>query len=303
LRLLASAYDTRYSTFGASLDGRIGAILDLDALSNARFSVGTGFRAPLLAERYVTPLSQLQGGLPASVDSNCVAANGNASLDPEHVTTYELGYGRRIASDAALDVSLYRTNLRNPIELAYPLDAGCPGGVAGSAVSGQVVPVNVSNAIYQGGTLRLGKRVGAFFLRAEYGVNAAYPLAFPKSVANPTSGASLVANQQFQGIPIHVATLGAQYERNGYHGAFAVNYRGINNELNAGPYATLSGALGRRVRGVDYSLGFHNLTNAVAGNFTKIGLGVPYPTPSGSLPTDLFVLAPASIDFTITVRK
>ena len=303
VRLLANGYDTRYSTFGASLDGRLGAILAVGARSNVRASVGTGFRAPLLAELYVTPLPELEAGLPGSVDANCVAANGNANERPEHVTTYEFGYSRQVDPATTVDITAYRTNLRNPIELAYPLGSECRGGIAGSAIVGQVIPINISNAVYKGATARIGHRFGSLSARLEYGINIAYPRALPQTVANPTSGANLVENVQFQGIPIHVATLGVQYRRDGYHADVAATYRGINNELNAGPYVAVNGAVGKTFGAIDIALAFTNLTNAFAGPFTHLGAGVPYATPSGALPTDLFLQQPATINFVISVRR
>jgi outer membrane cobalamin receptor len=298
LRLALNAYDTKYSTFGTSLDGRAGAIYDPDGRSNVRFSVGTGFRAPLLAELYVAPIAAL---LPL-IDQNCVAPNGNANEKPEHVTTYELGYARQLDGATTLDTSFYWTNLRSPIELAYPLNARCPTS-GPPIVAGQVVPVNISNAVYKGGAVRLARRFGDFFLRAEYGVNVAYPRELPESVANPTSGANLVPFQQFEGIPIQTGTLSLRYAHAGNHAEFWTTYKGKNNELNAGPYATVNGAIGKQVGSVDYQIGFRNLTDAVSGRFTRLGQGAPYPTPSGPLSTDLFVIEPPSVTFTVTVRK
>ena len=226
-----------------------------------------------------TPLSELEAGLPGSVDTNCVAANGNPHERPEHVTAYELGFARQVDPATTVDVSAYRANLRDPIELAYPLGTQCPRGVTGSDVAGQVIPINISNAVYEGGALRVRHRIGTPFARLAYGINVAYPRALPLTVANPTSGANLVEHKQFAGIPIHVATLSLQYHQIGYHGDIAATYRGINNGRNAGPYVTVSGALGKTIGGPDYTFAFTNLTNAVAGSFTRLGAGIPYATP------------------------
>jgi outer membrane cobalamin receptor len=303
VRVFASGYDTRYSTFGSSLDGRLGAIVDLDGRSNLRFSAGTGFRAPLLTELYQTPLSEIVAGLPGSVDAHCVALNGNPNEKPEHVTTYEAAYGRQVDSDTTFDVSLYHTNLRDPIENSYPypIPPAPPNGC--TAVAGQEIPINVGNAVYEGGALRVGHRFGHFFATAEYGVNSAYPLQLPVTVSNPTSGGNLVAGSQFQGIPVDVASLGLKYAESGYHADFALTYRGINNELNARPYAVLNGALGKRAGAVDFTLAAQNITSAASGRFTQLGQGVPYATPFGAFPTDLFVLAPVTVNFIVTVRN
>ncbi len=302
-RLLGAISHARYSTFGTSTDGRLGAVLDLDGRSDLRASIGTGFRAPLLTERYVTPLADLAAGLPGSVDANCVAVNGNANEKAEHVTAYELGYGRRLGAATTADLTFYRTNLRGPIEIAYPLDATCPTNAPGSTVAGQAMPINIGNAVYHGGTFRLARHVGALLARLDYGINIAYPLDLPRSVANPTSGANLVAHHQFQGIPVHVASLGAEYRREGNHAAISATYRGRNNELNAGAYAIVNGAVGRQIGPLDYTVAVTNLTNANAGAFTKIGAGVPYPGAAGPLATNRYALEPAAVSFTISIRR
>lgn len=312
LRLELSAYDTHYSTFGTSIDGRFGMTYDLDGRSVARFSVGTGFRAPLLAELYATPLSALVAGLPGSVDANCVAINGNPNEHPEHVTAYELGYGRQIGSATTIDASLYRTNLRDPIEFFYPLGTTCPTDSRGNpipTVAGQSIPINIGNVVYQGGALRLTRRVGDFFLRGEYGLNVAYPVTLPTSVSNPTSGANLVAGQQFESIPVQTGTLGVRYVHGGWHSDLETTYKGKNNELNDGPYAIVNGAVGRTVGALDYALSFRNVTNAEPGRFTLLGRGLPYPVPvslqfpNGYLPTDRRSLEPASVNFIVTLRR
>jgi vitamin B12 transporter len=312
LRFEVSGYDTRYSTFGTSIDGRLGVTYDLDGRSVGRFSVGTGFRAPLLAELYETPLSVLEAGLPGSVDANCVAINGNPNERPEHVTAYELGYGRQLGGSTTIDASVYRTNLRDPIEFFYPLGTKCPVDSKGNpvaAVAGQSIPINIGNVVYQGGALRIARRVGDFFIRAEYGLNVAYPVTLPASVANPTSGANLVAGQQFESIPVQTGTLGLRYVRRGWHADGEITYKGKNNELNDGPYAILDGAVGKTVGAVDYSLALRNLTNAETGRFTLLGRGLPYPVPvspqfpNGYLPTDRRSLEPVSVNLIVTLRR
>lgn len=303
LRVLGAISHARYSTFGVSTDGRLGAVLDLDGRSDLRASIGTGFRAPLLGERYVTPLAELAAGLPGSVDANCVAANGNANEKAEHVTEYELGYGRRFGATTVTDLTLYRTNLRGPIEIAYPLEAACPANAPGSMVAGQAMPINIGNAVYQGGSFRLARGFGALFAHLDYGINVAYPLDLPQSVANPSSGANLVTHHQFEGIPVHVVSLGAEYRRSGNHVALAATYRGRNNELNAGAYAIVDGAFGKQIGALDYTVGITNLTNANAAPFTKIGTGVPYPGGSGPLATNRYALQPAAISLIISLRR
>ena len=180
VRLAASIVRSQWSSFGASTDGRIGLSVDDGSNGTFRIAVGTGFRAPLLAELATLPFAAL------TPDQNCVAVNGNPNEHAEHATEYEFGYGKRVGT-TTVDATLYRSNLRDAIENFYPIGTSCPGNV--STVVAQSFPINVGNVIYQGGALRLTHRFGALLGTAEYGVNAAYPTSLPVTVANPTSGA------------------------------------------------------------------------------------------------------------------
>ena len=172
-----------------------------------------------------------------------------------------------------------------------------------STVVAQSFPINVGNVIYQGGALRLTHRFGALLGTAEYGVNAAYPTSLPVTVANPTSGADLVIGQQFAGIPIQTFSLGLRYAHAGVHGALNLTAKSTNNELAQGRFATLDAAIGKRWNGVDLTLAGTNLTSAVSGRFTRLGLGTPYAAMTGPpLAQDALVLQPASVRLILTLR-
>jgi outer membrane cobalamin receptor len=295
VRIGASLISSHWSSFGTSTDGRIGIAYEDGAGGTFRFAAGTGFRAPLLAELYTLPVADL------APDANCVGANGNPNERAEHATEYELGYGKRFGP-TTVDATVYRTNLRDPIENFYPLGTTCPNGV--STVVAQAFPVNVGNVVYQGGSLRLAHRFGPWFATAEYGVNAAYPTSLPDVVAaNPTSGSDLVVGQQFAGIPIQAFSLGLRYAHAGMHGAANLTAKSANNELAQGRFATLDAALGKTWRHVDLTLAGTNLTNAVSGRFTRLGLGTPYPLPgSAPAPRDALELEPAGLRLILTIR-
>ena len=292
----ASIVTSRWSTFGTSTDGRIGLTVDDGSGGTFRVAAGTGFRAPLLAERYTVPFAQLP-----PPDEHCVSPNGNPNERAEHATEYELGYGKRFGA-TTLDATLYRTNLRDPIENFYPLGARC--GADPTVPVAQSVPINAGNVVYQGGSLRVAHRFGsAWFATAEYGVNAAYPVSLPAAVsaANPTSGSDLVVGQQFAGIPLQRLTFGVRYARDGAHGALNLAQTSANNWLAQGRYATLDAAIGKRMGGVDVTLAGTNLTNAVSGRFTRIGEGTPYPIPDAAPQSrDALVLQPAALRIILT---
>ncbi len=303
LRLQGGIFLTHYSSFGSSLDGRIGAAFNLGPHDAVRAAVGTGFRAPLLIERYLFPVADLP------IDSNCVATGqGNPSEQPEHATEYELGYSHAGAPGNDYDVALYRTNLRDPIETYYPLGASCPA----SAVPLTSYPINVGNVVYQGAEIRMHRRLGNFDLVARYGLNIAYPGPLPATVSNPTSGGSLVANQQFLNIPQQSGSLGIDWARNGWHAVIDGYAQGSNNAYNQGPFAMLDAAFGRTMPdGVDLTLAATNLTDAIAGRYSLIGAGVPYRgivgTSGGNpvygpLPTNRYFADPFGLRFIVTIR-
>ena len=289
----ASVSDSRYSTFGTSIDSRIGVRYTMGNGGALRFAFGTGFRAPLLTERFTLPLALL---VP---DVNCVGVNGNPNLRPEHAAEDELGYSDRIGSTTTFDAALYRTSLHDPIENYYPLGTTC--GAAKVSVA-QTFPINVGNVVYQGMALALAHRFGGLFARLEYGVNAAYPTALPAFVANATSNANLVVGQQFGGIPLQTLAFDLRYAHSGFHAASNLTEKSANNELAQGRFAVLDGAIGRSWGNLDLTLAGENLTNAVSGRFTRIGTGVPYMTLAGPAPTNAFVLNPASVRLILSIR-
>jgi len=302
LRVQAGVFVSRYSTFGTNLDGRFGASFDVSPDNVVRASVGTGFRAPLLIERVVFLADELPQ------NANCVAlGQGNAGVLPEHATEYELGYAHRFNDRTNLDIALYRTNLRDPIENFYPLGANCPA----TDPPAQSFPINVGNVVYEGSEIRLTHRTDHLFIDARYGLNVAYPFNFPGSVSNPTSGGDLVSNQQFLNIPQQQGALSVAYDNRGWHGGIELYFRGRNNELQQGAFTVLNAAIGRRSGPIDITLAGTNLTNAVAGKFTLPRMGTPYrglveqpdgSTAFGNLPTDALFLQPAGVRIILTVR-
>ena len=310
LHVNASAYSTNYTTFGNSVDGRLGMSYDLDAQSAVRFNVGTGFRAPLLIERYVFPASAL---VP---DSNCVlVGQGNPNERPEHATEYELGYGRKTSNYATVDVSLYRTNLRDPIENFYPVGPyATPPCAADQTTLAQSYPINIANVVYQGGAIKYTQRFASHYtLSMQYGDNIAYPVGFPAvTVSNPTSGGLLVNGRQFITIPQQVGSVGIDYDDGVSHAALDAVFRGRNNELNQGPYTLIDGGIGRRFGRADVTLAITNLGNDVSGKFTSINGGVPYlgnvtlpdgSTGIGNVPTNRYVVEPRGVRLIFTVRN
>lgn len=319
LQLNAGVYASRYSTFGSNLDGRFGAILNTDPSTAYRFSVGTGFRAPLLIELYPFPLSQL------SPDGNGVyLGQGNPNEHPEHATEYELGVSHRFSSDSTFDVSLYRTNLRDPIENYYPLAFADAGGCLANLNPTPPnpadprcfsYPINVGNVVYEGAELRFVQRFAPehLFLTAQYGLNVAYPFNFGSTISNPTSGGNLVNNEQFLGIPQQQGSLELDYAKDNLHASMSAAFRGNNNEFHQGPLTLINASAGVLVnKTTDITVAGTNLFNDGAGRYTVFGGGVPYRgvvsqdaqgNPIyGPLPTDRYVTQPFGLKVLVTVH-
>jgi outer membrane cobalamin receptor len=317
LRFSAGLYDSDYSTFGNTLNWRLGLSEDLGTSSDVRFSVGTGFRAPLLAERYFFPAVIVDGKTEPNpalgpLDSNCVVPNGDPDEKPEHATEYELGFSHLFSSTSNLDVSIYRSNLRDTIENYYPGGGaksfcGTPLGFA------YEIPINIGNAVYEGAEARYKQFFPSLDLTAtlSYGLNVAYPYALGPFVSNPTSGGTLVDYQQFLGVPQQQGSAVLTWARNGWHASTALTFAGKNNTLSQPPYTLVDGAIGKNLGKIDFTIAATNIFNAVSGPFTLYQAGVPYrglysgPNNSSFLadtPTDALFVEPAAIKFILTLH-
>jgi outer membrane cobalamin receptor len=317
LHLSGGLYDANYSTFGNTLNWRLGLSGDLSAQSVLRFSVGTGFRPPLLFERYFFPPIVVNGKVEPNpgagpLDSNCVVPNGNPDERPEHATEYEMGFSHLFSSTSNLDVSIYRSNLRDTIENYYP------GGGAQSFCNTQLgfayeIPINIGNAVYEGAEARYKQLFPRLNLTAtlSYGLNVAYPYALGPFVSNPTSGGTLVDDEQFLGVPQQQGSAVFTWSRNGWHASTALTFAGRNNTLDQPPYTLVDAAFGKNFGHIDLTVAGTNVFNAVSGPFTRYDAGVPYRGlySSGNgpyladLPTDALFVQPASIKFILTLHE
>ena len=316
LRLDGGVFASHYSTFGANLDGRFGAIYSLGPQTALRFSLGTGFRAPLLAERYQYPYSQL------TLDgSNVFAGQGSPAELPEHATEYELGISHELRSSSTVDFSLYRTNLRNPVEVFYPLAAVANGACANNSYAAPLSQCvsyqgNVGNAVYEGAEVRFVQRFlpQRLYVTARYGLNVSYPKDLSAQFANPTSGGNLVDGAQFLGVPQQQGSLSIDWNSAGLHAAAVATLHGNNNELDEPPFTLVNALVGTHVdKHVDLSLSATNLFNAAAGRYTVFGAGIPYrgivgqnaagDAIFGPLPTDANHIEPLGVRLVLTVRR
>jgi outer membrane receptor protein involved in Fe transport len=314
-RVSAGLYEADYSTFGSTLDWRLGLSYDLSSSSVVHASVGTGFRAPLLIERYYFPPVLVAGklepnpGLPPP-DQNCVVAGqGNPDERPEHATEYELGLSHVFSEQSDLNVSLYRSNLRDTIENYYPF--GACSSKLGYAYE---IPINIGNAVYEGAEIRFRQGLPKQHLTMvlAYGLNVAYPYSLGPNVSNPTSGGSLVDDEQFLGVPQQQGSATLTWAQAGWHASGAATISGWNNPLDQQPFTVVDAAFGHDFGRLDVTLAATNIFNVASGPFTQYLAGVPYrglyAGPNGSqyvanLPTDQLNMQPAAIRFIVTFHE
>ncbi|HET9342350.1 MAG TPA: TonB-dependent receptor [Candidatus Eremiobacteraceae bacterium] len=269
LHYTLAAYASRYDTFGSSIDPRVAIVWTPSADAIFRASVGSGFRAPLLAERAFNP-----------------------NLTAERTTEYELGYQARLGDGerpVSGELNLYRTNLRDPIFFTVNPD----GSLA--------FLENLGFVVYQGAELRFDAPLaGGTELQAAYGVDIAYPVDNP--FAFDPAAPNVVAGEQFQSIPPRKATLSAIHDQGGLLERLDATYESSNNELNRPAYALFNATVAKTFGQTQIALSALNLTNQFDDRFTLPGAGVPYPTPGGLAPTDAFSLQGQSVSVTITRR-
>ncbi len=315
LRLSGGLYDANYSTFGNTLNWRLGLSQDIGTSSDVHFSVGTGFRPPLLFEQYFFPPIVVDGKLqpnPADgpLDSNCVVFNGNPDEKPEHATEYELGFSHLFSNTSNLDVNVYRSNLRDTIENYYP-GGGAVSFCGKNSPNGFAyeIPINIGNAVYEGVEARYKQLFPRQNLTAtlSYGLNVAYPYALGPFVSNPTSGGTLDDYEQFLGVPQQQGSAVFTWALNGWHASTAFTFAGKNNTLDQDPYTLTDLAVGKNFGHIDLTLAGTNIFNAVSGPFTYYDAGVPYygltTSGPGNLPTDRLFIQPASVKFILTVHE
>jgi hypothetical protein len=168
--------------------------------------------------------------------------------------------------------------------------------------------------VYQGAEVRLKQRFPRqnLLVVLSYGLNVAYPYALGPNVSNPTSGETLVDDQQFLGVPQQQGSISVEWAHNDWHAATALTFAGRNNPLNQAPYVVTDAAVGKSFGRVDLTLAATNIFNAVSGPFTFYGAGVPYQglyassnggTYLANVPTDRLNIMPASLRLIFTLHE
>jgi outer membrane receptor protein involved in Fe transport len=295
LHYALAGYYSWFERYGTSFDPRAGIVWTPTPRSALRFSIGTTFQAPELTELYVPP------ELPPP-DAGGHIDIGNPHLKPDRATEFDLGYEHifGVSHRTHASIDLYRTNLRGSAQRYLPAATCTDDSTPAEQQHCLSYPINIGLAVYQGMELRFDRDLDAqTTIHAGYGLNSAYPASVPPQVQDGT----LVAGQQFLGLPLHKATLSLERDAQaglGYNIGFV--YEGANNALNRPPFATLNAALTWRSSHFDVTLAGTNLSNVYADRFTRSAAGVAYPGAFGPIPTDAYALQGAAFTLSVTRR-
>jgi outer membrane cobalamin receptor len=297
LHYTLAAYYSDFTSFGTSLDPRIGFVWTPSARSAMRLSAGSTFQSPQLPELYVP------AELPPP-DANGYINIGNPQLKADHATEYDVGYEHVFgaARQTRTSVDFYGTNLRTPAQRFIPA-VKCLGatGPAVDPEDCESFPINAGGAVYQGVELRLEHRIArTMSVRAAYSINSSYAT----SVAPQFSNGTIVPGEQFAGSPLHKGVLSIENDTPaGLAYQAAVSYEDGYNELNRAAYATLEAGLTWHLTPV-YDIGVFgtNLTNVYADKFTQLGRGVPYGGIDEPIATDAYALAARKITLVFSRR-
>ncbi|HTJ28523.1 MAG TPA: TonB-dependent receptor [Candidatus Limnocylindria bacterium] len=229
---------------------------------------------------------------------------GNPNLTDESATDYEVAYGHRFGGDSMIQADYYNTHETNMLfqqsfqatpamlaqvppnviaaDLNYLNNNLCPqanGGINASNLA-FTQATNQATGLFRG--VEISGRARATRTLAfdyTYDIQQAAQYDVPNVILN--SNPYIINGQQIAGIPMHTATLGADYlTRNGLHARIDGTFIGGNNGIEQPPYAWADGFVSKDVGHTTLTLGAFNLFNSHANIFSQYGTGVPYPANS-----------------------
>ncbi len=305
--LFASNYDTLNLR---RIDPRLGAIYRPDPASVVRFSAGTGFAPPIVAN--LTAPLLLQSGnqnplpqCPAS-DLDCAATEGNRNLRAESAFGLDGGYEHTLFGLGRVSFDLYRTDVTGHI---YNTIVPAPAGLKfddGIDVLYIEQPVNVGNVRYEG--LNLGTSVPVarnVFVDGNYNSEVA-----KASGVDPLTESyfqNIVNGEQLEGIPIHTFGSAGRYEnRAGVKASLQWLFTGVNNQFGQPGFSVFNAnvalpLLTQTQNGRDALIfAVHNIFN-VHDQFYYTNSGVPYGGFSGPYATTQFGIPPLQV--VVTFRR
>jgi outer membrane receptor protein involved in Fe transport len=293
LHYSTAVYMSDFSSFGSSVDPRVGVVWTPTAQTALRGSLGTTFQSPQLPELYVPSV------LPPP-DSSGFINIGNPNLKADHATDYDVGIGHIVSSadQTRFDLDLYQTNLRTPSERFIPATTCLPPNPPTPAC--ESFPINAGGAVYRGVEIRAERALAATtMLQIAYSVNSSFT-----TTVNPQfQNGSIVPGEQFQSVPLHRAVVSVQRSADAHLGFEAgADYEDGYNELNRPAFVTTHAGIMWHRPGFDIGLYGTNLTNVYDDRFTLSGQGQPYGGVDGPIPSDAYSLQGRSFTLVLTRR-
>ena len=146
---VSGRYD-HYSDAGGTTNGKFATRYDFSPAIAIRGSVSTGFRAPTLAEEYLTNLTVSPTSASGLLAANSAAAKtiGAQNLRPEQSVNFNIGLVLNPVSNLNVTLDAYQINIRNRIVLGGTASGAAALNaldVAGITVPGQLLEAAQSN--------------------------------------------------------------------------------------------------------------------------------------------------------------
>ena len=297
IHIEAAAYASHFSSFGSSTDPRVGIVWTPDAQTSIRASFGTTFQSPQLLELYVPPV------LPPP-DPDGFFDIGNPRLTADRATDIGLGFEHLFggARSARVGIDVFRTALRDSSHRFIPsIDCNPSGGPPPPPNQCESFPINVGDSVYEGLESHASWLIGgATRARVAYAVDAGSPT----TVSPLFQNGSIVAGEQYLGVPLQTATFDVEHDGAGALSEnMLVRYEGRYNELNRPPFAQVQAGVTWRRGGFEAGLYGTNLTGVYRDGYTLAGQGVPYGGVAGPIATDAFSLQGPALTFVVTMRR
>lgn len=170
------------SQFGSTGSPRFTAIHALDQKKSLRFSAGRAYRAPTFSEQYIDTWL----GYP-------YRAIGDPDIEPEFVTSYEIGFEHRPSSKLMYGVVVYHNLQSNHIELVGSMDMDELGNPFV-----RITPTNLSSSTAQGIELDLTTQISS---KASFNLNYTF-----EEVTDDES------NESLNYVPKHQGNLNFEYD-------------------------------------------------------------------------------------------
>jgi len=343
-----NAWYKHYNANGdSSLDPRLSVVYRPTVSDVFRATAGNTLGEPAMSVLIGAPDVAAPSLVPIISPIHCgaptvVATVSNPNVGPERASDIELSYGHRFGGDTTAQVVLYDVNETGKIFSGNRpatgfagtlVGAGGPGyldalaGVLGAACPGErITPANVldyasvntsfNSATSKAKGIELSGRIRAersLYFEYSYDVQSSVINNIPNSILaiSPT----LINGAQTEAFPLHKASLAVDYtDHHGFEARIDANYVGNNNAFNRQAFTFLNGMLAQAVgKNTIVNLGVYNITNSIADNYGRLGLGVYVPVNqffTGAFPNSLsegafaerFGLPPTSFAISLTQR-